>query len=105
MLPCPAKLPHDLEVGAKLACWFHYPFNSWLTGKILEVNKRRCVTENVLLQFTTPAEGETTALLVADPATYGVDTCRLWVALKPIPVDVGGSSSSPSDDGYDDESQ
>ena len=65
-------MPHDLEVGGKLACWFGYPFDTWYIGKILEVNRRRTVTENVLLEFCSEEEGKTSGFLVADPNTYTV---------------------------------
>ena len=39
MLPCPAKLPHDLEVGMRVAWWFAHPFNAWHVGKVAEVNR------------------------------------------------------------------
>ena len=94
VLPCPTKLPHDLEVGGKLACWFAYPYNSWFVGKILEVNKRRTKSENVLVQFINPDEGETEGLLVAEQETYGVD--KLWVVLKTVPIDVDAESDSSS---------
>ena len=29
ILPCPSRLPHDLQVGGKLARWFTYPYNAW----------------------------------------------------------------------------
>jgi hypothetical protein len=51
VLPCPAKLPHDLELGGKLARWFGPPYNAWYVGKIAEVNKRRTKSENVSVEF------------------------------------------------------
>ena len=93
VLPCPAKLPHDLQVGGKLAQWFAHPYNAWHVGTIHEVNKRRTKTENVSVRFISEEEGETRGTFVADAETYGVD--KLWVALEPIPVEVG--SSSPED--------
>ena len=29
VLPCPARLPHDLQVGQKLARWFGEGYNNW----------------------------------------------------------------------------
>ena len=99
VLPCPTKLPHDLEVGTKLACWFPHPYNSWFVGTILEINRWRTKTDNVLVQFISPDDGETTGILIADAETYGVD--KLWVVLyRTIPIDVDAecSGSSPTED-------
>ena len=41
VLPCPEKLPHDLNTGQKLARWFGPPYNKWYVGTITEVNRRR----------------------------------------------------------------
>lgn len=102
VLPCPAKLPHDLQVGQRMAQWFGPPYNAWYVGKILEINKRRTKTDNVQVEFSDETYGQTTSLMVADGATYGAD--KLWVVLKPIPVDLSDSSSmsSPPDDSDDD---
>ena len=87
-LPCPAKLPHDLEVSQKLARWFGPPYNAWYVGNIAEVNKRRTKSENVSVAFYDETYsyvtqyGETCGMIVADPDTYGAD--RLWCMLKPI---------------------
>ena len=51
VLPCPTKLPHDLQVSQKLARWFGPPYNSWYVGSIAEVNKRRTKMENVSVEF------------------------------------------------------
>ena len=51
MLPCPTKLPHDLEVGQKMALWFGPPYNTWYVGNIVEVNKKRTKSENVSVAF------------------------------------------------------
>lgn len=29
VLPCPAKLPHDIEIGQLMAQWFGPPYNAW----------------------------------------------------------------------------
>ena len=99
LLPCPTKLPHDLEVGHKVALWFdhpfRHPFNAWHIGKIVEVNRRRTKSENVSVEFVSAEEGVTRGMFVADAACYGAD--RLWVLVQPIPIDLAGSSSgSPS---------
>ena len=36
-VPCPTKLPHDLQVSQNLARWFGPPYNSWYVGSIAEV--------------------------------------------------------------------
>lgn len=45
VLPCPTKLPHDLQVSQKLARCFGPPYNSWYVGNIAEINKRRTKME------------------------------------------------------------
>jgi hypothetical protein len=103
LLPCPSRLPHDLEVGQKLARWFGHPYNSWYMGKIAEVNKRRTKSENVSVEFTHETEGETRGIFVAERETYGAS--RLWVLMEQIPIDVedeeSTSSSPPEDDEED----
>ena len=86
-----------------MAQWFGPPYNAWYVGKILEINKRRTKTDNVQVEFSDETYGQTTSLMVADGATYGAD--KLWVVLKPIPVDLSDSSSmsSPPDDSDDDD--
>ena len=95
ILACPTKLPHDLEVGQPMAQWFGPPYNAWHIGKIIEINKRRSKSENVMVQFTNETEGETQSLMVADANTYGAD--KLWVVLRPIPIEVDSDSSTPED--------
>ena len=73
ILPCPAKLPHDLEVGQLMAQWFGPPYNMWSVGKILEVNRRRTKSENVEVEHVDATWGRTSGLMVADSATYGAD--------------------------------
>eukprot|EP00966_Prymnesium_polylepis_P333320 7388792-Prymnesium_polylepis.1 len=99
VLPCPAKLPHDLELGGKLARWFGPPYNAWYVGKIAEVNKRRTKSENVSVEFNDETYGETRGTFVAEPDTYGAD--KLWVLLIPIELDEdeddgAGTSGSPA---------
>ena len=93
LMPCPAKLPHDLQIGQEMAQWFGPPFNAWHVGKIVEINRRRTKSENVLVQFSNPTEGETQSRMVADPDTYGAN--KLWVLLRPIPIDLSDNDSSP----------
>ena len=102
MLPCPARLPHDLEVGQRMAQWFGPPYNNWYVGKIAEINKRRTNSENVSVAFT-ETFGETRGLMVADAETYGAE--KLWCVLKAIPIELDSESDSseppelpPSDD-------
>ena len=38
--------------------------------------------------------------MVAEPETYGTD--KLWVILKPIPINVDSDSSPPDDSGEED---
>ena len=59
VLPCPTKLPHDLQVSQKLARWFGPPYNSWYVGSIAEVNKRRTKMENVSVEFKDDTYGVT----------------------------------------------
>ena len=84
ILPCPDKLPHDIEPGQKLARWFGPPYNAWFVGKVVHINKRRTVTENVCVAFSDETYGETTGQFVADKETYGAE--RLWCLLRQIPV-------------------
>ena len=63
MLPCPARLPHDLEVGQKLARWFGEGYNSVGTSarSPSKVNRRRTKQENVSdgVEFEEPlADGQ-----------------------------------------------
>jgi len=99
VLPCPTKLPHDLQVSQKLARWFGPPYNSWYVGSIAEVNKRRTKMENVSVEFKDDTYGVTRGTFVAEADTYGAD--KLWVVLKPIPIELeedegDGQSSSPA---------
>ena len=86
VLPCPTKLPHDLEVSQKLARWFGPPYNSWYVGNIAEINKRRTKMENVSVEFKDDTFGVTRSTFVAEADTYGAD--KLWVVLKPIPIEL-----------------
>ena len=69
VLPCPTKLPHDLQVSQKLARWFGPPYNSWYVGSIAEVNKRRTKMENVPVEFKDDTYGVTRGTFVAEPGT------------------------------------
>ena len=98
LLPVPAVLPHDLQVGQPLARWFSHPYNAWYVGKVIEINRRRTVSENVSAQFIDPESGiETWGSFVAERETYGAS--KLWVLLEPIPVDASDAESPepPSD--------
>jgi len=57
VLPCPARLPHDLQVGQKLARWFGEGYNKWYVGKITEVNRRRTKQENVSVVWSLRKRG------------------------------------------------
>ena len=57
LLPCPSKLPHDLEPGQLLARRFGPPYNTWYMGKIDEVNRRRTKSENVSVAFNDTTHG------------------------------------------------
>ena len=95
MPPKNRQLPHDLEVGQKLARWFGPgPYNAWYVGNIWEVNRRRTKSENVSVEFNDDTYGETRGMFVAAAETYGTD--KLWVVLKPIPIELDSSPSSPS---------
>ena len=61
--------------------------------KIVEINRRRSKSENVAVQFSNETEGETQSLMIADANTYGAD--RLWVVLRPLPIEVDDDSSAP----------
>ena len=95
LLPCPTKLPHDLEPGQPLARWFGPPYNMWYVGKIDEVNKRRTKSENVSVAFNDATHGETRGMFIADAESYGAD--KLWVLLKGIPIEVGLGSDTGND--------
>ena len=86
VLPCPARLPQDLEVGQKVARWFGSPYNAWYTGKIEQVNKRKTIQDNVTAEFTDETHGTTWGHWVASADTYGAD--RKWVLLKPVPIEL-----------------
>ena len=84
------------EAEVRMAQWFGPPYNSWYIGKIVEVNKRRTKSENVLVEFvdTTNETLTDTSLMVADAETYGAE--KLSVILDPIPIEL--SSSEPETD-------
>ena len=63
-------------------------------GNIWEVNRRRTTSENVSVEFDNDTYGETRGMFVAAAETYGTD--KLWVVLKPIPIELDSSPSSPS---------
>ena len=65
-----------------------------------DTEDRRTKTDNVLVQFISPDDGETTGILIADAETYGVD--KLWVVLRTIPIDVDAECSGSSPTGDDD---
>ena len=88
LLPCPSKLPHDLEPGQLLARWFGPPYNTWYMGKIDEVNRRRTKSENVSVAFNDTTHGETRGMFIADAESYGAE--KLWVLLKGIPIELDG---------------
>ena len=95
MPPKNRQLPHDLEVGQKLARWFAPPLQRLVHGQpIWEVNRRRTKSENVSVEFDDDTYGETRGMFVAAAETYGTD--KLWVVLKPIPIELDSSPSSPS---------
>ena len=104
VLSCPAKLPHDLAVGQKLARWFGPPYNAWYVGSVAEVNNRRKKSENVSVAFKDDMYGETVGKFVAEANTYGAD--KQWVLLAPISIDLdsddddeaaaGASSPTPT---------
>lgn len=92
ILPCPAKLPHDIQVGAQLAQWFGPPYDAWFIGTVHEVNRRRTKTENVSVRFVSPEDGETRGVFVASAQTYGAD--KLWVLVSQVPISVGTDTES-----------
>ena len=67
---------------------------AWYVGNIWEVNRRRTTSENVSVEFDDDTYGETRGMFVAAAETYGTD--KLWVVLKPIPIELDSSPSSPS---------
>ena len=67
---------------------------TWATTNIWEVNRRRTKSENVSVEFDDDTYGETRGMFVAAAETYGTD--KLWVVLKPIPIELDSSPSSPS---------
>ena len=77
VLPCPAKLPHDLQVGQKLARRFGEGYNNWYVGKITEVNRRRTKQENVSVEFEDEQFGTTWGHFLTSADGHGAD--RLWV--------------------------
>ena len=87
MMPCPTKLPHDIELG--VSEWRsgsgRRSTRGTNVGKVVEVNKRRTKSENVSVEFVDQTYGETRGAIVATAETYGAD--KLWVVLKPIPID------------------
>ena len=85
VLPCPSKLPHDIEPGEKIARWFGPPYNGWYMGKVIEVNKRRTKQENVCVAFE-----DGNGMFLADAESYGAD--KLWCLLKPIPIELDDDS-------------
>ena len=83
-LPCPARLPMDLECGALLARWFGHPYNIWSLGHIVKINRRRTHGENVTAQFSDERWGTTWGHFTATQGSYG----KLWVLLAPVAVDM-----------------
>ena len=96
MLPCPARLPHDLEVGQKLARWFGEGYNSVGTSarSPSKVNRRRTKQENVSdgVEFEDEQYGTTWGHFLASADDYGAD--RLWVVLEPIPIELDSTDGS-----------
>ena len=94
VLPCPSRLPHDLEVAQKIARWFGPPYNKWYVGNITEVNKRRTKSENISAEFEHEEDGTTWGHFNASAEDYGAD--KLWVVLEPIALDVDPSPDTPA---------
>ena len=71
-----------------MALWFSALFSRWHVGKIMEVNKRRTVSENVTASFYDAKEGETIAsfIHVATAEEYGLAAGSKWAMLKDIPM-------------------
>ena len=74
----PPLLPVTLLIGS--------PYNTWYTGKIEQVNKRKTIQDNVTAEFTDETHGTTWGHWVASADTYGAD--RKWVLLKPVPIEL-----------------
>ena len=85
VLECPTNLPGDLVEGGQVALWFGPPYNKWFAGKIIQVNRRRTVSENVTAEFVEDGQ-PTWAHFTAARETYGAD--RRWVLLKRISIDL-----------------
>jgi hypothetical protein len=96
VMPCPAKVPHDIEPGTKLARWFGPPYNDWFVGKVDHVNKRRTKAENVCVHFNDKTYGETMGMFCALKEEYGAN--RLWCLLKGSAIELHNSSSEPPSD-------
>ena len=82
---CPAKLPHDMTKGMRVAQWFGEPYNEWYIGTVLMVNKAKTVTDNVTAEFQDETYGTTWGHFVAHADTYWCD--RNWVLLTPRSTD------------------
>ena len=94
VLPCPPRVPQELEVGQPVARWFGEGYNAWFVGKIVMVNKRKTKTDNVTAEFYYEDEGTTWGHWCASADNYGAN--RKWVLLKVIPtVDVEGGADEP----------
>ena len=86
VLPCPTRVPHDLELGRKVALWFGEGYNAWYMGKIELVNKRRTKQDNVTAEFCDETYGKTWGHWCASMDNYGAD--HKWVLLKPILIEL-----------------
>ena len=86
-------MPHELEIGQKVARWFGPPYNAWYTGKIVLVNKRKTKQDNVTAEFCDEINGTTWANFLGSEDTYGAN--RTWVLLKPIPIDLEPEAGPP----------
>ena len=63
------------------------PFSRWHVGKIMQVNKRRIVSENVTASFYAAKEGATIAsCFIATAEEYGLAAEKKWAMLKDIPM-------------------
>lgn len=82
VLPCPARVPHDMKPGDQIAMWFGAPYNEWFIGPITEVHPKRKKTDNIHAEF----EGGL-GQMSARSEQYGVD--KAWVLVKKaIPMEM-----------------
>ena len=77
LLPCPKKVPYDLNIGDEIAVYFKEPHNDWFRGRVTGTDWRpKAARKNVTAEFD-----DGTCSLKLSRRNYGAD--MMWVLPAP----------------------